>query len=178
LWSSNPNWDVFRKVGKTCQCWSLGRYMGYFSDCYIWTNRNGKASVKLFFAHLPQGGSLLPCGLYSSGHLKGNGCDLIWYYPRIFLEGLKRTMTNPCNAASLQADVWIQNIQYLKQRSAFAFHTLLCVTRRCQTVYSLCLYCHFMAIASMPKNQKQLKHVCLVMNWNKSHLHCHTCWLY
>ena len=26
--------------------------------------------------------------------------------------------------------------------------------------------------------QKQLKHVCLVMNWNNSHLHCHTCWLY
>jgi hypothetical protein len=79
--------------------------------------------VKLFIAHLPQGGSLLPCGLYSSRHLKGNGCDLIWYYTRIFLEGLKRTMTNPCNAASLKADVWIQDLQYLKQRSASAFHT-------------------------------------------------------
>jgi len=85
-------------------------------------------------------------------------------------------MTNPCNAASLQGDMWIQDLQCLKQRSAFAFHTLLCVTRRCQTVYSA-VHCQLMAIASMPKYQKQLKHVCLVMNWNKSHLHCHACQL-
>lgn len=58
-------------------------------------------------------------------------------------------MTNPCIAAGLQADVWIQDLQYLKQRSAYAFNTLVC-DRRCQTAHSA-VHCHFMAIACMPK---------------------------
>lgn len=163
---------MFKNVGKTCQCWSLGRYMGYFSDCYIWTNRHGKASVKLFIAHLPQGGSLLPCGLYSSGHLKGNGCDLIWYYPRIFLEVLKRTMTNPCNAASLQADVWIQDLQYLKQRSAFAFHTLLCV--KLSIVLSIVTSWQLLVCLKTRNNWSMC-----VLWWTGTRIICIvTCWLY
>lgn len=72
-------------------------------------------------------------------------------------------MTNRCSAASLQDEVWIQDVPYLKQRSAYAFHTLLCVIRGCQTVHSA-VHCYFIAIANMRKYQKQLRHVCLVMN--------------
>jgi hypothetical protein len=130
-------------------------------------NQHGKASgahLQLFIADLPKGSSLLPCGLYSIGYLEKSGCDVIWgITSEIFWRDLRKPWQTLVSAASLQADIWIQDLPYLKREYLCIPHNVLCDWKISNFVPSA-VQCHYMAISVVPKEKTQLKRMCHMMN--------------